>query len=74
MSMGAACRDKGHRAGGAWVVVQRHSHSSAFAGYRRTWSRYSSVRCLDCGAFWRTNAGYVGGLRDATGDEASRAV
>lgn len=74
MSMGAACRDRTHRAGGHWVVVQRNCHASAFAGYRVTWSRYSGVRCLECGAFWRTAARYVGRLRDAKGDESSRVV
>lgn len=42
-----------------WRVVQRNCNYSAFNGYRRTWSAYSGLRCISCGRWWRTNAGYV---------------
>lgn len=37
-------------------VEMRHCNYSAFSGYKRTPSRYSALRCLDCGAYWRTRA------------------
>jgi hypothetical protein len=52
------------------VVVQRHSRCSAFDGYRVMWSPYSGLRCMKCGTFWRTKAGYVDSLPDAKGDES----
>ena len=61
MSGGAACREAGHR----HVVVDRNCNYSAFNGYRRTWSRYSKVRCIDTRMVWRTDADYVRGLPDA---------
>lgn len=42
-----------------WVVWQRNCNHSAFNGYRRTFSEYSSVTCHVCGAVWRTKANYV---------------
>jgi hypothetical protein len=72
VSQGYACRNNTHRAGGRWVVVQRHSNRSAFNGGRRTPSDYSEVRCLECRTFWRTKAAYVNTLPDAIGDEAYR--
>ena len=53
----------------AWVVRQRNCHHSAFNGYRRTPSEYSTVACLKCGASGRTRAQYVAHLRDAEPDE-----
>lgn len=53
--MGNACKCKPRRV----VVMDRECHYSAFAGYRRTPSRYSLVRCEHCGAMWRTRANYV---------------
>lgn len=50
-----------------WVVTQRNCNHSAFNGYHYTPSDYSSIRCLSCGAVWRTKAGYVSALRDARG-------
>jgi len=47
------------------VVVDRYCNYSAFNGYHRTHSDYSSVRCMSCGSYWRTKADYVGGLPDA---------
>ena len=55
-----------------WVVLQRRGHHSAFNGYRRTPSEYSSVVCLGCGAIWRTKAAYVLGLPDAPADWQAR--
>lgn len=48
----------------AWVVVQRLSHCSAFAGYHQTPSRYSTVFCKCCRALGRTKASYVRELPD----------
>jgi len=48
-----------------WVVYQRYCHHSAFSGYRRTPSEWSTVKCLSCGAVGRTKAAYVAQLRDA---------
>ena len=47
-----------------WVVTQRHCHHSAFAGYHKTLSDYSTVRCKTCGASGRTKADYVYSLED----------
>lgn len=47
-------------------VFQRYCNHSAFSGYQRTPSAYSSIRCLRCGAIWRTNAKYVPDLADIT--------
>ena len=74
MSGGAACKDKGHRAGGEWVVVDRNCNHSAFSGYHRTSSAYSCVRCLRCGALWRTKAQYVDTLRNASQEEIMRPI
>lgn len=52
------------------VVVDRLCNYSAFNGYRWTPSDYSCVRCLTCGARWRTRAAYVADLPDATEAEA----
>lgn len=47
-----------------WVVWQRHCHHSAFAGYHKTPSDYSAVKCYTCGATGRTKAAYVHNLKD----------
>lgn len=47
-----------------WVVRQRHCHHSAFAGYHRTYSDYSTVACNTCGEVGRTKANYVSLLPD----------
>lgn len=65
MSMGPACTAKDHD----HVVTQRHENHSAFNGYHRTPSNWSEVRCLQTGNRWRTKAGYVAELRDATVEE-----
>lgn len=57
-----------------WRVVQYRCNRSAFNGYHKTRSEYSGVRCLFCGAYWRTRAAYVYRLLPATGDEATRVV
>jgi hypothetical protein len=53
-----------------WRVVDRNCNHSAFNGYRKTYSAYSCVRCLDCGVYWRTKAAYVDGLLSATDAES----
>lgn len=58
-----------NRPGRLWRVVQRHSNHSAFSGNRYTPSDYSALRCLRCGASWRTKAHYVTRLRDIAEDE-----
>lgn len=55
-----------------WVVLDRLCHHSAFSGYRRTLSDYSSLVCLGCGSIWRTRAAYVGTLPDAPADWQAR--
>lgn len=47
-----------------WSVMQRYCNHSAFNGYHRTASAYSTVTCYGCGATWRTKARYVAGLPD----------
>jgi hypothetical protein len=47
-----------------WKVLHRYCNYSAFNGYRRTYSAYSRVICTECGAQWRTKAGYVAMLKD----------
>jgi len=60
----------------AWVVLQRNCNHSAFSGYRRTWSAWSSITCVVCDATWRTKASYVHQLtKDWAGTiAASRAL
>jgi len=45
-----------------WIVVRFKHNRSAFNGYHRTPSDYSSVKCEVCLATWRTKAGYVASL------------
>lgn len=70
MSGGAACRCKPRNA----VVVTRNGNHSAFNGYHFTPSRYSLVRCMTCGWFWRTKARWVNSTPDATGAQATGVV
>lgn len=63
MAQGSACREPNHRLG--WRVTVRKANYSAFSGGKRTPSAYSQVRCLVCGATWRTKANYVERLADA---------
>lgn len=37
-----------------WVVWSRNYSQSAFNGYRRQWSDYSTVFCPVCRSMWRT--------------------
>lgn len=75
MSAGTACTDSArHRK--YWRVVQRQCNHSAFNGYRRTYSDYSTVICMapaairgTCAGAWRTKAAYVTALPDATDAE-----
>ena len=62
MSFAGACKGKDHR----HVVIQRNQNTSAFNGYRPTWSAYSEVRCVETRALWRTKGAYVDDLPDAT--------
>lgn len=52
-------KDRAH-----WVVQQRQCNHSAFNGYHRTASAYSSVWCTRCKRRWRTKAAYVRTLPD----------
>ncbi len=56
-----------------WRIVHFMCNYSAFNGYRRTSSDYSCVRCLNCGRYWRTKAGYVYTLRHANDQEKTAA-
>jgi hypothetical protein len=47
-----------------WRVTKRNFHTSAFSGYRRTYSDYSTVLCLSCMRIGRTKANYVTGVKD----------
>lgn len=58
MSGGAICRCNAR----TWLVIKYLCNHSAFNGYRRTSSDYSTVMCTSCGAKWRTKAAYVHGL------------
>ncbi len=60
MSGGTVCKIAGHR--GLWRVLVLRANYSAFNGYHRTPSAYSTVRCGGCSATWRTKAGYVDSL------------
>jgi hypothetical protein len=60
-----ACKDRTHE----HVVTIRNANYSAFSGYRRTWSEYSEIRCLNTGHRWRSKAKHVELLRNATYDE-----
>ena len=69
VSFGCKCpeRDK-PVADRAWVVIDRRCHHSAFSGYHRTPSDYSTVHCRCCRAVGRTKAAYVDQLPDGTFD------
>lgn len=47
-----------------WIVYKRKHNTSAFNGYHRTPSAYSSVWCGACNRVWRTKAAYVDQLPD----------
>jgi hypothetical protein len=68
MSQGRCCRCPESRIPGVihrnWGVSQRHQRCSAFDGYHPKRSPYSAVRCLSCGATWRTSAAYAEALPD----------
>ena len=53
-----------------WVVIARKCNHSAFNGYHNTWSQYSEVFCLVCGALGRTKAGYIDKLKNGNLEEA----
>ena len=62
MSSGRMCvcpKYKDHSERKNWQVIQYHCNHSAFNGYRRTFSDYSSVECTKCHQIWRTKAAYV---------------
>lgn len=45
-----------------WRVTRYKCNYSAFNGYKRADSDYSTVQCLSCLAVWRTKAAYVESL------------
>jgi hypothetical protein len=55
---------------GIWRVVQLRCNHSLFNGGRYTPSAYSEVRCIICGARWRTKAAYVDSLKLVTSAQA----
>lgn len=60
VSFGCCCEErKKPTATRAWRVTKRNYNNSAFNGYRNTYSDYSTLVCLTCGAVGRTKAGYV---------------
>lgn len=71
MSGGKACKcderlvHLGSPRGRNWVVYARERNYSSFVGGYYTPSAYSCVKCLTCGAVWRTRANYVAELEDA---------
>lgn len=73
MSQGISCKCHSHKQPSwretYWRVVQLLCNFSAFNGYHETASDYSGLRCLYCGAFWRTKAKYVHTLKQATREE-----
>lgn len=48
------------------VVIKRNYNQSAFNGYHRTYSEYSTVSCtrIGCNGMWRTKAEYVKTIQD----------
>lgn len=75
MSGGAVCRcaecrepikapTGANRPGRLWRVYQRRCNHSYFSRGRYAPSVYSAVRCLRCGAHWRTRGSYVDVLPD----------
>lgn len=61
----------GNRPARLWRVMQRNCNHSAFNGYHLTFSDYSSVLCLRCGAAWRTKADYVFATPDASEEDVN---
>jgi len=62
MSGGTACKceeKKKDISARNWVVFQLKCNHSAFNGYHRTPSDWSSVGCNNCHATWRTKSAYV---------------
>lgn len=71
VSFGCHCserkkKDIHHR---RWFVLDRECNHSAFNGYHRTPSDYSTVVCAECGATGRTKAAFVRYLPDADRDK-----
>jgi len=64
-SFGCHCSERRKPAGEInWRVIQRKCNHSAFNGYRRTPSKYSSVICLACHKIGRTKAKYIDEIMD----------
>lgn len=42
-----------------WKIRDYKCNYSAFSGYHRTTSDYSSIKCIKCDGIWRTKAKYV---------------
>lgn len=51
---------------GVLVILHYRCNFSAFSGYRRTPSNYSSLLCCHCGNRFRTKAKYVNSLKILT--------
>lgn len=68
MSGGIACTCPApERALRPWVITRYKHHHSAFNGYKKTPSAYSSIQCIKCGHSWRTKAAYVESLLGTAG-------
>jgi hypothetical protein len=72
VSSGPACGSPGHFK--HWRVFQRNCNHSAFNGYHKTPSTYSSLACFgnDDGTVhrvWRTKAKYVSYVPDISPEE-----
>jgi len=61
MSGGTSCECKPQDRS-KWRLLQYCCNHSAFNGYQRTPSSYSSVACDGCGRAWRTKAAYTATL------------
>ena len=73
MKTGKACRCHQrvcvHLSKRRWLVVTRNRTDQKNSYGSITFSEYSTVRCQQCGAAWRTKATYVGELKDDTFDQ-----
>lgn len=61
MSQGTVCHcnDRAH-----FVVRHRQHNHSAFNGYHKTYSEYSTIACTVHGTRWRSKAAWVDDLPD----------
>lgn len=42
-----------------WRIIQFKCNHSAFNGWKKTYSEYSSFRCMVCTNIWRSKSDYV---------------